>query len=124
MKTIPMMPWDKRIPFIKKSQEILETYDVKLLGKIDDLEKAKTDEIHNLCYAINGFKGIHSLEYVKEVNKRLEDAVKVATNRAGKVNKEIATENIKSALKDMKKSLENGEAFWPPHKTNHIVKKK
>jgi hypothetical protein len=125
MKTIPRLPWDKRIPYIKKSQEILANYDVKLLGTIEEVGKASNDELHNLCYAINGYKGIHSLEYVKEVNTRLENAVKDATNRAGQVDKAQATENIKNALKEMKTTLEKGKAFWPPHhKTNHIVKKK
>ncbi len=54
MKSIPKLPSDKRIPYIKKSQAILEKYDVKLLGKIEDVEKASKDEMHNLCYAING----------------------------------------------------------------------
>ena len=114
MKSIPKLPWDKRIPYIKNSQAILEKYDVKLLGKIEDVEKASKDEIHNLCYAINGYKGIHSLEYVKEVDRRLNAAVKLAT-RNGQVNKELATQNIIKALGDMKKLLEQGKPFWPPH---------
>jgi len=114
MKSIPKLPWDKRIPYIKSSQAILEKFDVKLLGKIEDLEKAKSDEIHNLCYAINGYKGIHSLEYVKEVDRRLTEAVKAAT-RNGKVNKELATQKIIEALGEMKKVLGEGKAFWPPH---------
>ena len=57
-------------------------------------EKASKDEIHNLCYAINGYKGIHSLEYVKEVDRRLNDAVKKATNGKGVVNNEIAKQKI------------------------------
>jgi hypothetical protein len=120
MKSIPKMPWDKRIPYIKNSQAILEKYDVKLLGKIEDVEKASKDEIHNLCYAINGYKGIHSLEYVKEVDRRLNMAVKDAT-RQGVVNKELATQKIIEALAEMKKSLEKGDAFWPPH--NKVLKR-
>jgi len=85
-----------------------------LLGKIDDLEKAKTDEIHNLCSAINGLKRIHSLEYVKEVNKQFEAAVKAATKN-GKVDKDLATQKIIEALGKMKEKLEEGKAFWPPH---------
>ena len=115
MKSIPKLPWDKRIPYIKNSQAILEKYDVKLLGKIEDVEKASKDEIHNLCYAINGYKGIHSLEYVKEVDRRLNDAVKKATNGKGVVNNEIAKQKIIEALTAMKNSLEKGKPFWPPH---------
>ena len=85
-----------------------------MLGKIDDLEKAKTDEIHNLCSAINGLKRIHSLEYVKEVNKQFEAAVKAATKN-GKVDKDLATQKIIEALGKMKEKLEEGKAFWPPH---------
>jgi hypothetical protein len=120
MKSIPKLPSDKRIPYIKNSQAILEKYDVKLLGKIEDVEKASKDEIHNLCYAINGYKGIHSLEYVKEVDRRLNMAVKDAT-RQGVVNKELATQKIIEALAEMKKSLEKGDAFWPPH--NKVLKR-
>ena len=121
MKSISKLPWDKRILYIKNSQAILEKYDVKLLGKIEDVEKASKDEIHNLCYAINGYKGIHSLEYVKEVDRRLRKAVSDATNKQGKVNKDLATQNIVKALGEMKKTLEEGGAFWPPH--NKILKK-
>ncbi len=73
----------------------------------------------------NGYKDIHSPEYVKEVNARLENAVKHATNRPGKVDKTQATVNIKNALNEMKTTLEKGKALWQHHhKTKYIVKKK
>ncbi len=111
MKTIPWQPWDARKPFIQKSQDILKKYDIKLLGTIDELAKASADELHNMAYAINGYKGIHSLKYTQAVAKKLEAAVKLGTKN-GKADFGVIQQKIKDTLADMKKTLENGGKFW------------
>lgn len=111
MKTIPWMPWDARRPFIQKSQDILKKYEIKLLGTIDELEKAGSDELHNMAYAINGYKGIHSLPYTQAVAKKLEEAVKAGTKN-GKADFGLIQQKIKDLLTNMKKTLERGDKFW------------
>ncbi len=106
MKTVPWK-WDARRPFIQKSQDILKKYDIKLLGTVDELKKAGSDELQNMCYAINGYKGIHSLKYTQAVAKKLEAAVK-----QGKGDFDKTRTLIKIELSLMKTSLEKGKSFW------------
>ena len=60
-----------------------------------------------MAYAINGYKGIHSLKYTQAVAEKLEDAV-----RAGRGNIVSTQTKIKLALDSMKTSLEKGDVFW------------
>ena len=60
-----------------------------------------------MAYAINGYKGIHSLKYKQAVAKKLEAAV-----TKGRGNFERIQKNIKNASREMKETLEDGGAFW------------
>ena len=111
MKAVPWQWWDARRPYIQKSQDILKKYDIKLLGTVDELEKAGADELHNMAYAINGYKGIHSVKYTQAVAEKLEAAVKNGT-RQGKAEFDLIQQKIKDTLAAMKKTLENEGKFW------------
>jgi hypothetical protein len=65
-----------------------------------------------MCYALNGYKGIHSTAYAQAVTRRLEKAVSDAKGRNGVVNHAEATANIIAALGKMKVDLEKGKVFW------------
>jgi hypothetical protein len=56
-------------------------------------------QLDNLCYALNGYKGIHSAEYNRAVYKWLQTASK------GKSGSKL-TEAVQKALRDMAKILD------------------
>ncbi len=58
-------------------------------------------ELANLCYALNGYKGIHGWEYTQAVYRRLEAAFELG-----------GAAKVRQALKDMAKILEDGGTFW------------
>ena len=62
--------------------------------------------LHNLAYALNGYKGIHSAEYNRAVYEILKRARETARNAAD------LKEKVEDALIFMRESLESGGIFW------------
>jgi hypothetical protein len=96
----------KNIPSVKKAQDILATFDIDLVKTQAKLSSLPKDELHNMSYAINSYKGIHSQEYADAVLARLERAVARGASVAEK------RQNIITELGKMRDILENGGTFW------------
>jgi hypothetical protein len=94
------------IPSVKKAQDILATFDIDLVKTQAKLSSLPADELHNMSYAINSYKGIHTKEYADAVLKRLEKAVADGASYAEK------RQNVIDALTDMRTILERGRSFW------------
>ncbi|MFN6131147.1 MAG: RHS repeat-associated core domain-containing protein [Planctomycetota bacterium] len=96
----------KNIPSVKKAQDILATFDIDLVKTQAKLRSLPKDELHNMSYAINSYKGIHSQEYADAVLAKLEAAVADGRSYQQKRDKVIA------ALDWMRNELEYGRSFW------------
>lgn len=86
--------------FVLDAQKILHDNDILLLGTKEALKDAAKADVHNLAFAINGYKGIHSPEYAKAVLDRL-NAVKHGGRQA-----------IVDELGEISKDLHRGRFFW------------
>jgi hypothetical protein len=60
-----------------------------------------------MAMAINGYKGIHSDKYAKEVLKRLQTAIDDGAQDYFSIQ-----QRLQDALKEMKAALEKGQDFW------------
>lgn len=91
------------------SRDLLEKYGVDVVYRKEDLVK---DNLHNICYAINGHAGIHSFKYAEAVNTRLQ-AVASRGKALNKKPSQIA-ELLKEELSDIGngKDIESGNFFW------------
>ncbi len=88
--------------FVTDAQEILTKNGIGVMKTTGDLAVAAAakSQVANMCWAVNGAKGIHSAAYAKAVFKKLEA---VQFDGAGA---------IEEALRDMARILESGERFW------------
>lgn len=91
--------------YIGKSQELLKNIGKgSLLGdkSATRLLAQSGKELYNLCWAVNGDRGIHSAEYCAAVWKRLNDAWLLD-----------GADGLRDALLEMRKIFERGDVFWP-----------
>lgn len=79
------------LPDIKKAAEAANAYKEGVKG---------AKPLSNLTWALNSHDGIHSIEYAKEVYKRL-----AAADKRG-------PEAVRRALEEMGRLLSEGKKFW------------
>lgn len=88
-------------PYSVASRTLLRKYRIPILETKDLLNKTDVSKLHNMAFAINNYKGIHSAAYAEAVYKRLMQGA----SKNGK-------KGVIEALADMKEILEKGETFW------------
>jgi hypothetical protein len=92
---------EKQVWYIGQAQAILKEANIPLLA--DAANAAKDDpNLRNLCFAINGHDGIHTLDYAKAVYEKLAAAAKEGPAK------------VAEALAEMQRIIENNGNFWRP----------
>ncbi|MBL9089675.1 MAG: hypothetical protein JNL96_00520 [Planctomycetaceae bacterium] len=89
------------------SRKILKEYDIDVVYEQKDIRSGNID---NLCFAINGYDGLHSLDYRNAVHKKLNDTVIKGVARGD--SKAAITKQLKKDLQTMRHTIEQGKRFW------------
>jgi len=94
----------------QEARGILKQFGVPLLETeaiASAAAKAGPNNLHNLCYALNHYKGIHSQAYDEAVLAQLRRAVALGGGDTNETKRLIQV-----ALRDMAVILESGGTFW------------
>lgn len=85
----------------------MKEYDIDVVYEQKDIRSGNID---NLCFAINGYDGLHSQAYRNAVHKKLNDTVTKGVARGD--SKAAITKQLKKDLQTMRHTIEQGKRFW------------
>ena len=94
--------------YSSRSQKILAKAEIELLEDVASFERAGSDGLHNMCYALNG-RGTHTTRAQRYVCLELEKIQKDALKTGDDLG--VA---VKSQLAEWKQRLESGNKIWEP----------